>query len=209
MKAKILVTTCAALVGAFVLSSAQAQTPQQRMKECATEWSGLKAAKQTAGKTYRDFQKECLAKSASAQPPAGQTATPAATTPPAAPPAPRSSRPRRRRPPRKRWPQDNTSPKLRQKATARPTPWCGSISIRRSFTTAETSRTARPRAAPICARKRPRAPVSAPRRPKRRRREQRSCPANQTGCHSTRSCASISRSLRSFPAHGRRRRCRR
>ncbi len=87
MKAKILVTTCAALIGAFVLSSAQAQTPQQRMKECATEWSGLKAAKQTAGKTYRDFQKECLAKGGSAQPPAGQTATPAATTPPAAPPA--------------------------------------------------------------------------------------------------------------------------
>ena len=84
MKAKILVTTCAVLIGTFVLSSAQAQTPQQRMKECATEWSGLKAAKETEGKTYRDFQKECLAKGASAQPPAGQTATPAATTPPAA-----------------------------------------------------------------------------------------------------------------------------
>ena len=87
MKAQTLATACAALIGAFVLSSAQAQTPQQRMKECATEWSGLKAAKQTEGKTYRDFQKECLAKGASAQPPAGQTATPAATTPPAAPPA--------------------------------------------------------------------------------------------------------------------------
>ena len=94
MKAKILVTTCAALIGAFVLSSAQAQTPQQRMKECATEWSGLKAAKNTEGKTYRDFQKECLAKGTSTQPPAGQTATPAATTPPAAPPAAREASPR-------------------------------------------------------------------------------------------------------------------
>jgi hypothetical protein len=87
MKAQILATACAALIGAFVLTTAQAQTPQQRMKECATEWSGLKAAKQTEGKTYRDFQKECLAKGASAQPPAGQTATPAAATPPPAPPA--------------------------------------------------------------------------------------------------------------------------
>ena len=86
MKAQTLATACAALIGAFVLTTAQAQTPQQRMKECATEWSGLKAAKQTEGKTYRDFQKECLAKRGSAQPPAGQTATPTAATPPAAPP---------------------------------------------------------------------------------------------------------------------------
>jgi psiF repeat len=81
MKTQILATACAALIGAFVLTTAQAQTPQQRMKECATEWSGLKAAKQTEGKTYRDFQKECLAKGASAQPPAGQAATPAAAPP--------------------------------------------------------------------------------------------------------------------------------
>jgi hypothetical protein len=86
MKTQVFTITCAAaMIGAFVLSPAQAQSPQQnRMKECASEWGSLKAANQTQGKTYRDFQKECLAKGAAAQP-AAPAPTPAATTPAATP----------------------------------------------------------------------------------------------------------------------------
>ncbi len=92
MKTQILTLTSVVIIGAFALSSAQAQAPQQRMKECATEWNALKTANQTQGKTYRDFQKECLAKGASAQPAApaattSQATTPATTTPTPPPPA--------------------------------------------------------------------------------------------------------------------------
>jgi hypothetical protein len=65
------------LLGVLIASPAQAQS---RMKACADEWNAMKTANQTAGKKYRDFQKECLARSAAA--PGAATATgPAATTP--------------------------------------------------------------------------------------------------------------------------------
>lgn len=40
---------------------AAALTQQEMMKLCAEEWNSLKAAKQTAGKVYQDFVRECLA----------------------------------------------------------------------------------------------------------------------------------------------------
>jgi hypothetical protein len=72
-----------ALFGLLMASPVQAQS---RMKACADEWNAMKAANQTAGKKYRDFQKECLARSAAA--PGARTATGPATTPAAAPTTP-------------------------------------------------------------------------------------------------------------------------
>ena len=53
---------CAAVIAASVIAAPSAQA-QSRLKECATQWNALKAANQTEGKTYREFQKGCLAKS--------------------------------------------------------------------------------------------------------------------------------------------------
>ena len=91
MKTQILrIAFSAAIIGAFLLSPAQAQTQQQRMKECAAQWDAMRAAGQTQGKTYRDFQKGCLSNRASAPaaPPAGTTTTGVSTNPPPTTPAP-------------------------------------------------------------------------------------------------------------------------
>jgi hypothetical protein len=69
----------AALGGLMMMSlSSQAQTQQDKMKECAAEWRAMKAENKTKGIKFRDFEKECLAKGA---------APPAATTAPATKPA--------------------------------------------------------------------------------------------------------------------------
>jgi hypothetical protein len=73
-----------ALFGLLVASPVQAQS---RMKACADEWNAMKAANQTAGKKYRDFQKECLARNAAAPGAGAGTATGPATTTPATTPA--------------------------------------------------------------------------------------------------------------------------
>jgi hypothetical protein len=52
----VVVTTLALLFGA---TSAQAQN---RFKDCAAQWNTMKEAKQTEGKSYREFQKGCLSK---------------------------------------------------------------------------------------------------------------------------------------------------
>ena len=94
MKSPLLATTLAlALATVLTASSAYAQTGGNRMKACADEWNTMKAAKQTEGKKYRDFQKECLARTTDTATPA---ATPAAATPAATTTCRRRSQPRRR-----------------------------------------------------------------------------------------------------------------
>jgi hypothetical protein len=62
MKLHMITVACSlALLALVVASPGHAQS---RMKACADEWKTMKAANQTAGKKYRDFQKECLARSA-------------------------------------------------------------------------------------------------------------------------------------------------
>ncbi len=92
MKSPLLATTLSlALATVLTASSAYAQTGGNRMKACADEWNTMKAAKQTEGKKYRDFQKECLARTTDTATPAATpaaatpAATPAATTPAATP----------------------------------------------------------------------------------------------------------------------------
>jgi hypothetical protein len=60
---------------------------QSKMKECADQWNKLKAAKQTAGKTYKDFSKECMSQDTAtpAVAPAAKPAAARAPTPAAAP----------------------------------------------------------------------------------------------------------------------------
>jgi hypothetical protein len=83
MKSPLLATALSlALATVLTASSAYAQTGGNRMKACADEWNTMKAAKQTEGKKYRDFQKECLARTTDTTTPA---ATPAAATPAAKP----------------------------------------------------------------------------------------------------------------------------
>jgi hypothetical protein len=73
MKTRAIAISCSlALFGLVAASPAHAQG---RMKACADEWKTMKAANQTAGKKYRDFQKECLARSAAAP-----TTTPATSS---------------------------------------------------------------------------------------------------------------------------------
>ena len=96
MKHAISFACAAALAGLAALLPAQAQTPQQKMKDCAAEWKTMKTSNQTKGMKYRDFEKECLAKSAGTTPAATPTApsAPAATNAPAtrsAPPAGKSA----------------------------------------------------------------------------------------------------------------------
>ena len=51
------------------------------MKECAAQWKQMKAAKQTGGKTYREFSKTCMSGSGGAAP--STAAAPASAPPPA------------------------------------------------------------------------------------------------------------------------------
>ena len=101
---KVISTIAACLASltlvAVPISSANAQ--QSKMKSCADEWNKMKAANQTAGKSYRDFSKECMARagdSGSAAPTAKPAATPPATqqstsTPAAAPAAAKTTAPK-------------------------------------------------------------------------------------------------------------------
>jgi hypothetical protein len=88
MKPHVVASVCSlALLSLIMLTPASAQpstqqtAQQSRMKSCADEWNAMKAANQTAGKTYRAFQKECLARTAAT--PAAPTATPPASPAPA------------------------------------------------------------------------------------------------------------------------------
>jgi hypothetical protein len=84
-----LAALCAAAVCTTIAFSAAPALAQSRMKTCADEWNAKKAANETGGVKYRDFVKECLARSAAApstQEPAAPGGT--ATAPSAAKPAP-------------------------------------------------------------------------------------------------------------------------
>jgi hypothetical protein len=65
------------LLGFAAAAPLPAHAQQSRLKACAEEWKGLKAANQTQGKTYRQFTKECLSRASAAAPSA---ATPSAAT---------------------------------------------------------------------------------------------------------------------------------
>ena len=67
---------------------AMSQSQQQVMSDCAKQWDALKAANKTGGKSYQDFNKDCLSKDKGAAKPA--TVTPAAA--PAAPAATTTSK---------------------------------------------------------------------------------------------------------------------
>jgi hypothetical protein len=64
MKPHMIAVACS--LALFSLAVAHPAQAQGRMKACADEWKAMKAANQTAGKKYREFQKECLARSATA-----------------------------------------------------------------------------------------------------------------------------------------------
>jgi hypothetical protein len=68
-------------VVAATFASVSAAQAQNNLKECAAQWNAAKAANQTEGKTYREFQKTCLSKAGDTAKPASATAT---TPPPAA-----------------------------------------------------------------------------------------------------------------------------
>ncbi|MGZ3410277.1 MAG: hypothetical protein ACXWJW_00675 [Xanthobacteraceae bacterium] len=68
---KVGIVACAIiLVSFFVAPPAQAQS---KFKECAAQWNAAKAANQTEGKSYREFQKACLSKSSDLAKQAGTT----------------------------------------------------------------------------------------------------------------------------------------
>ena len=60
------------LLGFAAAAPLPAQAQQSRLKACAEEWRGLKAANQTAGKTYRALSNECQSR-ASAGAPSAET----------------------------------------------------------------------------------------------------------------------------------------
>jgi hypothetical protein len=76
MKALLVTAVSLAAFSCLAFDTAHAQQQPNRMQACAAEWKTMKAANQTAGKKYRDFQKECLARTAAA--PGAAPATPAA-----------------------------------------------------------------------------------------------------------------------------------
>jgi hypothetical protein len=61
MKPTMLIAALVVAIAPFAASAPAAA--QSRMKTCAAEWKAMKAANQTGGKTYREFQKSCMAKS--------------------------------------------------------------------------------------------------------------------------------------------------
>lgn len=81
------------LIALAVLATAIGAAPhpavaqQSRMKECADQWKQMKAAHQTAGRTYRAFSKECLAQGDAAASGSGATTGSTTATKPAAAPA--------------------------------------------------------------------------------------------------------------------------
>ena len=73
---KTVVLACAvALSGLGLTNQAMSQTQQQVMSDCAKQWDALKAANKTGGKTYQDFNKDCLSKGKNAAKPATVTPT--------------------------------------------------------------------------------------------------------------------------------------
>ena len=58
---KVGIVACAVILVSVVMAPpAQARS---KFKECAAQWNAAKAANQTEGRTYREFQKACLSKS--------------------------------------------------------------------------------------------------------------------------------------------------
>ncbi len=53
-------------LGLFVSMLAASPSYAATMKECAAQWDKMKADKQTGGKKYKDFSKECMSGSAAA-----------------------------------------------------------------------------------------------------------------------------------------------
>jgi len=64
MKAKARAAAAACCLATLTLVASGAQAQPSRMQFCAQAWQGLKSMNQTQGKTYREFQKECLARTA-------------------------------------------------------------------------------------------------------------------------------------------------
>jgi hypothetical protein len=56
------VVAAIALVAISSFASTAPASAQNKLKECASQWNALKAANQTEGKSYRDFQKSCMGK---------------------------------------------------------------------------------------------------------------------------------------------------
>jgi len=77
------VALCAAALCAGIAFSAAPANAQSKMKACADEWNAKKAANEVGNLKYREFQKECLARTAAT--PGKTPATPAAATPAPAP----------------------------------------------------------------------------------------------------------------------------
>jgi competence protein ComEA len=79
MNIRTAIVACAVALSGFGLTGqAMSQSQQQVMSDCAKEWDALKAANKTGGKTYQEFNKDCLSKDKT-------TAKPAAVSPAAAP----------------------------------------------------------------------------------------------------------------------------
>jgi hypothetical protein len=89
------VCAAAGFAAPAVAQSPAPTTSQAKMKVCADEWKAKKAANDTAKLKYRDFVKECLARTATA--PAAPEAEPAPGATTAAPPV---AQPPAARPPR-------------------------------------------------------------------------------------------------------------
>ncbi len=86
MNVRTIIVACAvALAGLGLTSQAMSQSQQQVMSDCAKQWDALKAANKTGGKSYQDFNKDCLSK--------GKDATKPAAAPAAAPTASKTSAP--------------------------------------------------------------------------------------------------------------------
>jgi len=81
MKSRLWFGAIALLLCTASNSAAAQSSSQQRMQACAQEWNGLKAANRTAGRNYRDFERECLARSAAGNPPSTVGVAPSQETP--------------------------------------------------------------------------------------------------------------------------------
>src|SRR5262249_49805952 len=68
-------------LGFFILAPAS-PSYAATMKECAAQWDKMKAANQTAGKTYKEFSKECMSGSSASAPAAAPAPAPATAAKP-------------------------------------------------------------------------------------------------------------------------------
>lgn len=85
MNGKVLAGLSALIMGVAILAAPHQASAQSKMKVCADEWNKMKAANQTAGKTYREFSKECMSRTDTSATPASTSApaTKTTATPPA------------------------------------------------------------------------------------------------------------------------------